>query len=118
ALTQAACDKYVESIKPNGILIMDKSISNIPDRDDITIYIVPILETAMNSLGKPMVSNIVALGTIYEITKIVSKDSLEKAVCNRIPRGTEELNLRALEEGYNLIRNHKEECLGDGCRFN
>lgn len=118
ALTQTACDKYIDSIKPNGILIMDKSIPNVPVREDITIYLVPIIETAMNSLGYPMVSNVIALGTIYEITKIVSKASLEKAICNRIPRGTEELNIKALEEGYNLIRNHKEECFGHGCRFN
>ncbi|NLY85886.1 MAG: 2-oxoacid:ferredoxin oxidoreductase subunit gamma [Tissierellia bacterium] len=118
ALTQTACDKYVDSIKPKGILVVDKSISNIPIREDITIYVVPIIETARNSLGYPMVSNVIALGTIYELTKIVSKTSLEKAICNRIPRGTEELNLKALEEGYNLIRNHKEECIGYGCRFN
>lgn len=118
ALTQNACDKYLDTIKPNGILIVDKSVTNVPNRDDITVYVVPILETARNSLGYLMVANIIALGTIYELTKIVSKSSLEKAVCNRIPRGTEELNLKALEEGYNLIKNHKEECFGHGCRFN
>ncbi|MCK9442942.1 MAG: 2-oxoacid:acceptor oxidoreductase family protein [Tissierellaceae bacterium] len=115
ALTQASCDKYIDTLKPKGILIADKSVDNIPKRDDITIYILPILETAQKDLGKPMVSNIVALGGIYEITKLVSRDSLEKAVLRRIPRGTEMLNKKALEEGYNLIKNHKEECYGDGC---
>lgn len=118
ALTQGACDKYINTIKENGILIVDKSVTNIPKRDDITTYVVPIIETATNSLGYPMVSNVVALGAIYELTKIVSKESLEKAVCKRIPRGTEELNLKALEEGYNLIRNHKKECIGYGCGLN
>lgn len=116
ALTQSACDKYIKSLKSGGVLIMDKSIESKPNRNDITVYVVPILETAINSLGKPMVANIIALGIIYELTKIVSKESLEKAVCGRIPRGTEELNKKALQEGYNLIRNHKEECFGDGCR--
>lgn len=115
ALTQASCDKYIDTLKPNGILIADKSVDNIPKRNDITIYVLPILETAQKDLGKPMVSNIVALGGIYEITKLVSRDSLEKAVLRRIPRGTEKLNKKALEEGYNLIKNHKEECYGDGC---
>lgn len=114
-LTQVACDKYIKSLKPGGILIMDKSLNNILERNDITVYRVPILETAANKLGKPMVANIVALGSIYELTKVVTKDSLERAVCDRVPRGTEELNKRALEEGFNLIKEHKEECYGDVC---
>lgn len=105
SLTQVACDKYIDSLKANGILIIDESVTNLPKREDIDIYRLPILETATDGLGKSMVSNIVALGCIYEITKIVSKESLEKAVQGRIPRGTEELNRRALEEGYKLINN-------------
>lgn len=114
-LTQDACDKYINSLKPGGILIIDKSISNGVERDDIIIYSVPIMETALNKLGKPMVANIIALGSIYELTKIVSRESLERAVCDRVPRGTEELNRKALEEGFNLIKNHEEDCYGDVC---
>lgn len=109
ALTQDACDKYIDSLKPGGILILDKSLENRPSRKDIEIFSVPILDTAINTLGKPMVANIVALGSIYELTKVVSEDSLKKAVFNRVPRGTEELNERALETGFGLIINHKED---------
>lgn len=113
ALTQDAYDKYIKSLKPNGILIVDKSVNKESERDDITIYRVPILETAFKKLGKPMVANIVALGSIYELTKVVSKESLEKAVYDRVPRGTEVLNKKALEEGFDLIKNHREEFNGE-----
>ncbi len=46
-----------------------------------------------------MVANIIALGTICELTKIVDRVSLEKAVLSRVPQGTEELNKNALKEG-------------------
>ncbi len=118
ALTEASLNKYIDTIKPNGILIMDKSIEKMPERDDLTIYVVPILQTALEDLKKPIVSNIVALGTIFELTKLISRESLEKAVCNNIPRGTEELNRKALTAGYNLITNHKDECIGHGCGLN
>lgn len=114
-LTQKACDKYIKSLKPGGTLILDDTITNIPDRDDISIYIVPILETASENLRNSMVANIVALGSIYELTKIVSKESLEKAVLSRVPQGTEELNRKALEEGFNLISNKKESSYGEVC---
>lgn len=114
-LTQDAYDKYINSLKPGGTLIIDKSINNTMKREDVKIYSIPIMDTAMNKLGKTMVANIVALGSIYELTKIVSKESLERAVCDRVPRGTEELNRKALEEGFSLIRNHEEKCYGDVC---
>lgn len=115
SLTQKACDKYINSLKSGGILILDESVSKKPDRDDIKVYSVPILETALTDLGKPMVANIIALGSVYELTKLVSKDSLEKAVLSRVPQGTEELNKKALEEGFKLIINHKDEGYGEVC---
>jgi len=48
------------------------------------------------------VSNIVALGVIATVTKIVSEKSLELAVQGRVPKGTEEMNLKALRAGFAL----------------
>lgn len=108
SLTQVAYDKYIDSLKKGGVLIADSSITNLNKRDDIKVYSVPILKTASEDLKKPMVANIVALGAINELTKLVSKESLEEAVLNRVPRGTEELNKTALEEGFKLIQNHDD----------
>lgn len=115
ALTQNACEKYISTLKSGGILIVDSSVEEIPDRDDIVVYSVPILETAADIVGKPMVANIVALGSIYELTKVVTKESLKRAVYDRVPRGTEEINNMALEAGFNLIKNHKEVCSENAC---
>ena len=46
-----------------------------------------------------MVANIVALGIIVELTKVVSVEALESAVLSRAPKGTEELNTRAFRTG-------------------
>lgn len=108
SLTQLSCDKYFNSLKKGGYLIIDSSIEAPTCRDDIKIYSIPILDTAHNKLKKSMVANIVALGAICELTKVVSKESLKKAVLNRVPKGTEELNQKALEEGFNLTNSCKE----------
>ncbi len=52
-----------------------------------------------------MVSNIVALGVIQGVTNIVSTASLREAILERVPRGTEELNKKAFEEGFKLANN-------------
>lgn len=115
SLTQKACDRYIDSLKSGGILILDNTITERPDRDDIKIYSIPILETASNGLKKSMVANIIALGSIYELTKVVNKTSLERAVLNRVPRGTEELNKKALKEGFKLIKNYRSRPYGEVC---
>ncbi len=103
SLTQLSCDKYLKGLKSGGILIVDNSVAK-PPREDITIYQVPIIDTATDKLNKVMVANIVALGVIYSVTNIVTKESLEKAVLARVPKGTEELNKAALNEGFKLIK--------------
>lgn len=107
ALTQKSYDQYKEGLKDDGILIIDNSVS-IKEAGNKKVYSVPILDTAVKELGKPMVTNIVALGAIVEITKVISKESLEKAVLDRVPRGTEELNKKALTMGYRIAENSKQ----------
>lgn len=107
SLTQVACDKYLDTLKENGLLIIDEGV-NLPNREDIKVYSLPILKTASEKLQKPMVANIIALGVINELTGVTSNESLEKAVLNRVPKGTELINSNALKEGFNLIKNYKE----------
>lgn len=103
SLTQLATDKYATDIDPNGIIIIDESINLSSDIKVSEVYKLPILQTARQEVGKEIVANIVALGVIVGISKVVTKDSLVKAVMNRIPKGTEELNRLALEKGFELV---------------
>ena len=48
-----------------------------------------------------MAANIVALGALAQLTGAVSLESLEAAVLARVPKGTEDLNRRALAAGVN-----------------
>ncbi|WP_432409513.1 2-oxoacid:acceptor oxidoreductase family protein [Wukongibacter sp. M2B1] len=104
SLTQVALDKYVDTLKEDGILVIDSSIEVPSDLKAKKIVSIPMLNTASEVIGKSMVANIVALGAIQGLTDIVTKEYLEEAVLSRVPRGTEELNKRALQEGYNLVK--------------
>lgn len=102
SLTQVACDKYSGEIADDGILIVDETVNLDSVKDTVVVYRVPILKTASEVIGKSIVANIVAIGFITEITGLVSKENVEAAVFNRIPKGTEALNKKALEHGYQL----------------
>lgn len=103
SLTQKSYEQYNHGIKDTGILILDSSVS-VEAGVKNKIYSVPIIDTAAKVLGKPMVTNIVALGAVVEISKIVSTEALESAVLKRVPKGTEELNKKALALGYEIAK--------------
>lgn len=102
SLTQIAADKYIDSVDDDGIVIVDSKIVLPKDLKAKRVISVPILETASEKVGRGIVANIVAIGIIVEATKVVSRESVERAVLNRVPKGTEALNKAALEAGYEL----------------
>lgn len=118
ALTQKAYDKYIDTLKDNGVLIVDNGISLNNNINNINVFSIPILNTASEKIGTPMVANMIALGSIQAVTDIVKMESLEKAVLSRVPKGTEELNRRALNEGVGLINNRKGTSNYETCWFN
>lgn len=75
-----------------------------PPKDFLNVLSVPILETAQIKVGRIIVANIVALGVLTEATGAVSREAIEKAVLDRVPKGTEKINKTALQEGFQLIK--------------
>jgi 2-oxoglutarate ferredoxin oxidoreductase subunit gamma len=104
ALTQAAADKYGRDVRSSGIVIVDSSKVLTQPRGSFDVYSLPIIETAKEAVGKAMVANIVSLGAIVGMSKVVSHSSLERAILARVPKGTEDLNRRALQAGFALVR--------------
>ena len=104
-LTQKSFDEYSNTIKDNGIIVIDSSV-NESDIEYKTVKLLklPIIETAKVELEKEMVANIVALGVMNEIIDSVDSDMLKKAILARVPKGTEELNEKAFELGSLLVK--------------
>ena len=101
-LSQEAFDKYATSVKPGGLLIVDSdAVHSIQVPEAIKI---PIGWLALQTTGKPITANTVALGVLVGLTRVVSREALEKAVTARAPHGTEEMNRKALEAGFEAAR--------------
>ena len=101
ALTQSALNKYLSRVCAGGLLLMDESLEK-PDRDDLHIVALPILKTAKEEVGNPMTANILAVGAINALLELVDDEALLDAVKRNIPRGTEQINLKAYEAGKAL----------------
>jgi 2-oxoglutarate ferredoxin oxidoreductase subunit gamma len=99
ALTQESCTKYSVDLKADGILIIDsKTVADIPE-GTYRIYRAPISDIATERIGKGVVTNIVALGILTKISGVVSEEAVRKAILAKVPKGTEELNMKAFDEG-------------------
>jgi 2-oxoglutarate ferredoxin oxidoreductase subunit gamma len=106
AMNQKACDAFLFDLKPNGVLIVDSTfVKQLPTTKAIAL---PFSQIARVRLGKEMAANIVALGALAQLTGAVSLKGLEAAVLSRVPRGTEELNKKALEAGVEAAKSYLE----------
>jgi len=104
ALTQESCDRYHSDLKEGGILIADQStVSQLPV-GKFRSYLLPIIETARDKVGKALVANIVALGIIAGVSKIVSEEAMINAIEARVPKGTEEFNRKAFQTGLEIAK--------------
>lgn len=105
ALTQEACDTYYLNLKDEGLLIVDSGLVDQPPARDVISL--PFIQSARENLGTPVVANIIALGTIVCLTKIVSKESLIEALKTKSPKVMLDLNLKAVELGFELAKKEK-----------
>ena len=104
ALTQKSLDKYSANL-PKDCLVLIDDTSTAPDSiKNNKVVKLPILHTAAEKVGKLMTANIVAVAAINGLLNIVDDESLKTAVFMHIPKGTEALNQKALEEGLSLIK--------------
>ena len=99
ALTQSSLDRYSVGLDKDCVIIADSSLI-APKGVDVIFK--PIIETAKTKIGKSFVSNIVALGAINAHLNLVPPEALKEAVLKYVPKGTDEINIKALEAGAAL----------------
>jgi len=101
ALSQEAYKKFARSMRPKGFLIVDEDRVTVePGMDAVKI---PVTRLAQETTGKTITANTVALGALVGLTGVVSREAIEQAVIARAPKGTEEMNRKALEAGFAAV---------------
>lgn len=105
ALTQKSFSGYIDGVAEGGTVLYDSDKVKEVREGKYRLVGLPIVQTAARDIGKSMVANIVSVGAIVELTGVVSKEAVEKAVLKRAPKGTEELNKKALYAGFELAKN-------------
>jgi len=97
-MSQTGYDKYSYMILDTTMLIIDQDLVKPTgfDRDYLSIPATRLAE----EMGRKMIANIVMLGFFSSVTQAVSRKSVEEAVKDSVPKGTEEMNLNAFKKGW------------------
>jgi len=100
ALSREAAVRYAPLLGRRSLFIYDQDEVSDPEAWPLPSAVgVPFARLAVEETGRAQTTNIVALGAVCGLTRVVSEPALEKAVLSLVPPGTEEVNLRALRRG-------------------
>lgn len=104
-MSQDAFNQFIPQLKPGGLVLYEAELVKpggaLPE--GARALGVPATRFA-EELGRRLVLNIVMVGFFAGVTGLLPFEAVEKAVLDSVPRGTEELNLKALRKGYDFGR--------------
>ena len=98
ALSQEAYNKFGRTMNVSGLLIVDED--RVKTSLDFNGIKIPVMRIARETTGRAITANTVALGVLVGLTNLVSRAAIEKAIAARAPKGTEEMNRKALQAGF------------------
>ncbi len=109
-MSQEAYTKFSPAMASDGLLLYEEDLVNPKDLPSgIRAFGIPATRFA-EELGRKMVLNIVMTGFFTAVTGLIDPEAMRAAVKASVPRGTEDLNLRAFAKGFE----HGQSLVPDG----
>ncbi len=103
AMNLPSLKKYENEVVSGGIIIVDSSlISEMPERDDVTVFAVPATKMA-NDEGFSTLANMILMGKLIKESDAFSFEGTEDVLKKVVPpkkASLTEINLKALKTGY------------------
>lgn len=96
-MSKAGYDKFIGKIKSGGTLLIDQDLVR-PRGLKKDFFHIPATRMA-EELGHKMMANIIMLGFLTAITKVITPKAAKETVSQSVPQGTEELNIKAFDKG-------------------
>ncbi|MDP2942126.1 MAG: 2-oxoacid:acceptor oxidoreductase family protein [Candidatus Omnitrophota bacterium] len=104
AMTQEAMDKYGGLLDEKGLLIIDELyVKEVPPQIR-NILKAPFSDLAVEMFKAQIVANIIALGSLTAVTKVVSREALIQAVLGSVPDKALVLDRLAVDLGFKVVQ--------------
>ncbi|MEK0337716.1 MAG: 2-oxoacid:acceptor oxidoreductase family protein [Nitrosopumilus sp.] len=100
AMSQEAYEKFFHEPVKGGIILIDTDlVKPATVRKDLKLYSISATRIA-EEMGNRIYANVVMIGFFTAITKVVSKNAVEKALPGSIPQRFVDKNIQAFEHGF------------------
>jgi 2-oxoglutarate ferredoxin oxidoreductase subunit gamma len=103
ALAEEALPKYIDKIKPKGLLVIDSDLVKGAKIGNYEILSIPATSIADKEMGNIVVANLIILGALLKKTGLLSVEAMEKAIEVSVPKKAITLNLNAFKRGLEFI---------------
>ena len=103
-LSQVAHDRYIDELKGDGILVIDSRRVLDYSSDHTKLYSFPVFQTALDEFNDESMASTIALGVVADLLEVVSPRAINLAMRARMPKGSEEMNEKALKLGYQMAK--------------
>ena len=109
AIAQVSFNKYFYDIADGCEILLDENVvRSIPDEilnhPNYHVTRLPVIEMAQTKFKNTMLSNMISLGIIQEVTNVVQLDSLLKAVEKNVPSKHLQANFDAVHMGVEIAK--------------
>jgi 2-oxoglutarate ferredoxin oxidoreductase subunit gamma len=102
AMSQEALDKLFLNLAEKGIVIVDSTnVARLPETET-NVHKIPITETAKKQFGETIYANMIMLGFFTKLTRLVTVQSMKKAISESVSENTVKANLNAFRAGMQL----------------
>ncbi|MCK8601759.1 2-oxoacid:acceptor oxidoreductase family protein [Desulfoferrobacter suflitae] len=100
-MSQGGFDKFAPLLRQGGTLIIDQDLVQPGKIGSDQVFSVPATRFA-EEMGRKMMANIVMLGFLTAVTESVTVQAALRTVEASVPKGTEQMNIKAFNKGYDF----------------
>ena len=100
AMSQPALDAYINDLKEDGQLLVDSDLVTKPPAGSLKVCGIAATKTSQTELGSKIFANVVMLGALTRITRLVSREAMKKAITESVAARTKDTNQRAFQLGF------------------
>ena len=101
---QKPYDLYKERLKDDAIVVVDSNlVKDLGDTKNWKLHKVPIINETKKQLGNIVFTSVVTLAITQKLTNIIDYKNMVNFIKHWAPKGTSEVNLKAVELGRSLV---------------
>jgi len=103
-MSQEACNRFLPTATDNATVIIEEDLVHPKGlKPEQKLFGIPATRFA-EELGSKMILNLVMVGFFTAVTGIVAYEAVRESIIGSVPKGTEGMNLKAFNRGYEYGR--------------